>query len=91
MYENEKNLVETISPEEKERLDKEDLEQYKDMQRKERKLRRKRIKEKLLKPLPPLPERELSQYEKIRLEIITQRNKEWLQVEKEWEEKMGKK
>ena len=91
VYENEKNLVQTISPEEKERFDKEDLEQYKIMQRNERKLRRKMIKEKLLKPLPPLPERELSQYEKIRLEIISQRNKEWLQVEKEWEEKVGKK
>ena len=71
VYENEKNLVQTISPEEKERFDKEDLEQYKIMQRNERKLRRKMIKEKLLKPLPPLPERELSQYEKIRLEIIS--------------------
>ena len=57
------------------------------MQRNKKRSQRKRIKEKFLKPLPPLPEKELSQYEKIRLEIISQRNKEWLKFEQEWEEK----
>ena len=43
-----------------------------------------------MKPLPPLPERELSDYEKIREEIIAQRKKEWLIAEKEWEKNYGK-
>jgi hypothetical protein len=37
------------------------------------------------KPLPPLPIRELSEYEKIREDIINQREKEWVIYEKEWE------
>ena len=87
VYEKEKNLVHIISPEEKKQLEKEELEQNKIMQRNKKRSQRKRIKEKFLKPLPPLPEKELSQYEKIRLEIISQRNKEWLKFEQEWEEK----
>ena len=39
------------------------------------------------KPLPPLPVRELSEYEKIREDIIAQRNQEWQVYEKEWEKK----
>ena len=38
-----------------------------------------------MKPLPPLPIRELSQYEKIREDIINRREKEWVIYEKEWE------
>ena len=41
--------------------------------------------EEAMKPLPPLPIRELSQYEKIREDIINQRKKEWVIYEKEWE------
>ena len=81
----------TVSPEEKKRFEKEDLEQYKAMLKNLRRSRRKEIKEKLIKPLPPLPLRQPSQYEKIREEIIAQRNKEWLIAEKEWEEKMRNK
>ena len=40
-----------------------------------------------MKPLPPLPSRELSEYEKIREEIIAERKKEWAIYEKEWEKK----
>ena len=91
LTENEKNLDNTVSPEEKKRFEKEDLEQYKAMLKNLRRSRRKEIKEKLIKPLPPLPLRQPSQYEKIREEIIAQRNKEWLIAEKEWEEKMRNK
>ena len=37
------------------------------------------------RPLPPLPIRELSDYDKIRRDIIAQRKQEWEVYEKEWE------
>ena len=55
-----------------------------------RKSKRQEIKDRMMKPLPALPERELSEYEKIREEIIAQRKKEWLIAEKEWEKNYGK-
>ena len=88
LTENEKDLDTIVSSEDKIRFEKEDLEQHKAMLKNLRRSRRQEIKEKLMKPLPPLPVRKLSQYEKIREEIISQRNKEWLIVEKEWDEKM---
>ena len=57
------------------------------MIKKEKKEKRKALKEKARKPLPPLPSRELSEYEKIREEIIAERKKEWAIYEKEWEKK----
>ena len=61
------------------------------MKKLERKERRKKLVEKAKKPIPPLPIRELSEYEKIREEIISQRNKEWAIYEEEWEKKWEEK
>ena len=91
LTENEKDLDTIVSSEDKIRFEKEDLEQHKAMLKNLRRSRRQEIKEKLMKPLPPLPVRKLSQYEKIKEEIIAQKNKEWLIVEKEWDEKMRNK
>ena len=71
--ENEKNLDNTVSSEDTIRFEKEDLEQHKPMLKNLRRSRRQEIKEKLMKPLPPLPVRKLSQYEKIREEIIAKK------------------
>ena len=80
-------LYETITWEEKERFEREELEQYRNMKKTERKQKRKALKEKAMKPLPPLPSRELSEYEKIREELIAERKKEWAIYEKEWDKK----
>ena len=77
--------------EDRDKFQKEDLEQYKNLLKNERKSKRKELKERAKKPLPPLPARELSEYEKIRENIITQRNKEWLVYEKEWEKQWEEK
>ena len=50
-----------------------------------RKEKRKALLEKAKQPIPPLPVRELSEYEKIRENIISQQKKEWELYEKEWE------
>ena len=80
-------LYDPITEEEKERFEREEMEQYRNMKKKEKKEKRKALKEKAMKPLPPLPSRELSEYEKIREEIIAERKKEWAIYEKEWEKK----
>lgn len=88
-HESEKNLYSDyiLTKEESDRFERAELEQYKALKKSERKERRKRLVEKAKKPIPPLPKRELSEYEKIREEIISQRNKEWAIYEKEWEKK----
>ena len=85
--EDEKYLYSIITKEESEKFAKEELEEYKIMKKIERKERRKALVHKFKKPLPPLPVRELSEYEKIREDIIAQRNQEWQVYEKEWEKK----
>ena len=86
-HESKKNFYYILTKEESERFQREELEQYKSMKKLERKERRKKLVEKAKKPIPPLPIRELSEYEKIREEIISQRNKEWAIYEEEWEKK----
>lgn len=83
--ESEKYCYSINSKEDNERFDKEELEQYKSMIRNDRKRKRKALSENLKKPMPPLPVRELSEYEKIRENIISQREMEWEKYEKEWE------
>ena len=90
LEENEKGIDYILTPEERERYEKEDLEQHQIMLKNRRKSKRQEIKDRMMKPLPALPERELSEYEKIREEIIAQRKKEWLIAEKEWEKNYGK-
>ena len=53
--------------------------------KKDRQKKEEKILIKARKPLPPLPIRELSLYEKIREDIINQREREWVIYEKEWE------
>ena len=91
IQESESVWYEAISVEDRDKFQKEDLEQYKNLLKNERKSKRKELKERAKKPLPPLPARELSEYEKIRENIITQRNKEWLVYEKEWEKQWEEK
>ena len=52
-----------------------------------KKIERKEKTREAKRPLPPLPIRELSLYEKIREDIIQQREREWVIYKKEWEEK----
>ena len=80
-YEKENDLHKMICDQEKAHFDK------KENLQSERKPNRIKIKKKIEKSIPSLPARELSEYEKIREEIIAQRKKEWLIFEKEWEKK----
>ena len=82
----EKNLYTLTSKEESDRFQKEELEAYRNQKKNERKEKRKVLIEKAKKPLKPLPNREPSEYEKIREDLIAQRQKEWLVYEKKWEE-----
>ena len=81
----EKSLYLIISKEESARYEKEELEGYKKMLKNNRKEKRKALLEKAKLPMPPLPDRELSEYEKIRENIISERKKKWEVYEKEWE------
>ena len=81
----EKSLYPIISKEESARYEKEELEDYKRIIKNKRKEKRMALLEKAKQPMPPLPVRELSEYEKIRENIISQRRKEWELYEKEWE------
>lgn len=66
---------------------KEELQAIRNLKKKERKEKRTEKTREAKKPLPPLPFRELSLYEKIRKDIITEREREWVIYEKEWEKK----
>ena len=63
----------------------EEREQYKALERRKRTEKRQEMLRKANIPLPALPERELSQYEKIREDIIAEREIEWAKLEAKWE------
>ena len=63
----------------------EEREEYKSLERRKRTEKRQEMLRKANIPLPALPERELSQYEKIREDIIAEREIEWAKLEAKWE------
>ena len=94
-FENEQNLyadaINTWTELEEQEFKEKELKAIRTLKRIERKKKRKLKSVEAMKPLPPLPIRELSQYEKIREDIINRREKEWVIYEKEWErQKMEK-
>jgi hypothetical protein len=60
-------------------------EEYKVLEPKTRREKRQEMLRKANIPLPALPERELSQYEKIREDIIAERKIEWAKLEAKWD------
>ena len=81
-----------LTIEELREYDRQSLEEWKQVQKKRLKEERKEkyilLKKKLLTPII-MPETVKSQYEKIRDEIIAQRKKEWLELEKQWDKSDG--
>ena len=63
----------------------EEREEYRALERKTRREKRQEMLNKANIPLPALPERELSQYEKIREDIIAERKIEWAKLEAKWD------
>ena len=77
-----------LTQEELREYERQSLEEWKQFQKErlknERKEKYRLLKKKLMTPII-MPETVKSEYEKIREEIIAQRNKEWLELEKQWD------
>jgi hypothetical protein len=87
--ENDLNMLaeDNWTKEEEREFEEKEIMEYRRMKRLERNKKRRVKAEEAKKPLPPLPARELCLYEKIREEIIAERNVEWEKYQKDLEKK----